>query len=93
MTEPRRLSSQPLARVREKARYTKEESYKPRIFIPPLVSMSDFLQQTGGHTMFTYEKSIFINRPQQEVFDFLYNPANDPQWRSSVESAEWSVRR
>ncbi len=39
--------------------------------------------------MFTYEKSIFIDRPQQEVFDFLSNPANDPQWRSSVESAEW----
>jgi carbon monoxide dehydrogenase subunit G len=40
--------------------------------------------------MFTYEISIFINRPQQEVFDFLSNPANDLQWRSSVESAEWT---
>ena len=40
--------------------------------------------------MFTFEKSIFINRPQQEVFDFSSNPANDPQWRSSAESAEWT---
>ncbi len=40
--------------------------------------------------MFTYEKSIFIDRPQQEVWDFVSNPLNDPQWRSSLESAEWT---
>ena len=40
--------------------------------------------------MITFEKSIFINRPQQEVFDFVSNPGNDPQWRSSAESAEWT---
>ena len=40
--------------------------------------------------MIAFEKSIFINRPQQEVFDFVSNPANDPQWRSGAESAEWT---
>lgn len=39
--------------------------------------------------MYTFEKSIFINRPQQEVFDFVTNPANATQWESTTESAEW----
>ena len=41
--------------------------------------------------MYTFEKSIFINRPQQEVFDFVTNPANATQWESSTESAEWTT--
>lgn len=40
--------------------------------------------------MITYEKSIFINRPQQEVWDFVSNPANNTQWQSSTEAAEWT---
>ena len=40
--------------------------------------------------MYTFESSLFINRPPQEVFDFLTNPANDPQWRSSAVSGEWT---
>ncbi|MCH7611644.1 MAG: SRPBCC family protein [Chloroflexi bacterium] len=40
--------------------------------------------------MFTFEKSIFINRPQQEVFDFVTDPANDAQWQGSTEVAEWT---
>ena len=40
--------------------------------------------------MFTYEKSLFINRPQQEVFDFVSNPANNTQWQSTTEAAEWT---
>ena len=40
--------------------------------------------------MYTFEKSIFINRPPQEIFDFITNPANDAQWRSSSLSAEWT---
>jgi uncharacterized membrane protein len=39
--------------------------------------------------MYTYTKSIFIDRPQQEVFDFVTNPANHPQWSSATESAKW----
>jgi carbon monoxide dehydrogenase subunit G len=31
----------------------------------------------------------FINRPQQEVWDFISNPANLSQWASTTESAEW----
>jgi len=41
--------------------------------------------------MYTFEKSIFINRPQQEVFDFVTNPANAAQWESTTESAEWTT--
>ena len=40
--------------------------------------------------MITYEISIFINRPQQEVWDFITNPANNIQWQSSTASAEWT---
>ena len=40
--------------------------------------------------MFTFEHSIFINRPQEEIFDFVSDPANDPQWRPAVELSEWS---
>ena len=34
--------------------------------------------------------SVFINRSQQDVFDFLSNPANLPKWSSAFESAEWT---
>ena len=27
---------------------------------------------------------IVINRPPDDVFEFLANPENDPQWRSGV---------
>ena len=38
--------------------------------------------------MFKYEKSILINRPQQEVFDFVTNLVNDSKWQNSVESVK-----
>ena len=38
--------------------------------------------------MFKIEKSVFINRPQQEVFDFVTDLSNDPKWQSSIESVE-----
>jgi uncharacterized membrane protein len=38
--------------------------------------------------MFKFEKSITINRPQQEVFDFVMNLENDPKWQDSIESAK-----
>jgi hypothetical protein len=34
--------------------------------------------------------SVFINRSQQDVFDFLSNPANLSKWNSVMESAEWA---
>ena len=40
--------------------------------------------------MYTFESSIFINRPPQDVFDFMNNPANSPQWQSGTQSAEWT---
>ena len=39
--------------------------------------------------MITFKKYIFINRPKQEVFDFVSNPTNASKWRSTIESAEW----
>jgi uncharacterized membrane protein len=40
--------------------------------------------------MYIFEKTIFINYPQQELFDFLTDPTNDPKWRSTAVSAEWT---
>jgi len=40
--------------------------------------------------MYKFEKNVFINRPQQEVFDFVTNLANDTQWQSGVELSEWT---
>ena len=38
--------------------------------------------------MFKFEKSIVINRPRQEVFDFVMNLENDPKWQNSIESVK-----
>jgi len=38
--------------------------------------------------MIKFEKSIFINRPQQEVFDYVTDLGNDPKWQSAIESVE-----
>lgn len=40
--------------------------------------------------MYTFEKTITINRPQQEVFDYLTDPANDGKWRKTSVSSEWT---
>jgi carbon monoxide dehydrogenase subunit G len=40
--------------------------------------------------MAMHKTSIFINRPPQEVWDFVTNPANNSQWASNNESAEWT---
>ncbi len=40
--------------------------------------------------MFALENIGNINRPQQEVFDFLSNPANTAQWSSTTKAAEWT---
>jgi carbon monoxide dehydrogenase subunit G len=40
--------------------------------------------------MYKFTKSIFINRPQQDVFDFLSNPVNLTKWQPAVELAEWT---
>ena len=39
--------------------------------------------------MITFKKHIFINRPKQEVFDFVSDPANAAKWRGTIQSAEW----
>ena len=38
--------------------------------------------------MFIVEKSAFINRPVDEVFDFASNPANGTQWREDLINEE-----
>jgi len=40
--------------------------------------------------MAKFTATIFINRPPQEVFDFVTDPANSAKWQSGTESAEWS---
>ena len=40
--------------------------------------------------MFTIGKSIVINRPQQEVFEFASDPAHAHQWLQVIKSKEWS---
>ena len=39
--------------------------------------------------MHKFTLSVFINRSQQDVFDFLSDPVNLPKWDSDFESAEW----
>jgi uncharacterized protein YndB with AHSA1/START domain len=34
--------------------------------------------------------SVFINRSQQDVFDFLSDPANLSKWNSNFAAAEWT---
>jgi len=34
--------------------------------------------------------NVLINRPQQDVFDFLSDPANLSKWNSNFASAEWT---
>jgi uncharacterized protein YndB with AHSA1/START domain len=40
--------------------------------------------------MISFEKRINIDRPPQEVFDYMSDPANDAEWRSGSRVAEWS---
>jgi hypothetical protein len=40
--------------------------------------------------MITFVKTVHIDRPKQEVFDFVSNPANDAQWRKGSRGAQWS---
>jgi carbon monoxide dehydrogenase subunit G len=40
--------------------------------------------------MITVEKTIFINRPQQAVFDYESDPANAHKWQSNFMSVEWT---
>ena len=40
--------------------------------------------------MITYETSIFINRPPQEVWPYISNPVKYSQWQSGADSAEWT---
>ena len=39
--------------------------------------------------MLVLEKTIVINCPQKEVFDFVSDPANAHKWQSVVKSKEW----
>ncbi len=40
--------------------------------------------------MFAFETSTYIDRPPQEVFDFVTTPANNPRWQRGVELFEWT---
>ena len=40
--------------------------------------------------MAEFTVTTFIDRPPQEVFDYVTNPANASKWQSSTQSSEWS---
>ena len=40
--------------------------------------------------MYRFEKSIFINRPQKEVFEYATDPTRNAEWQSQTVSAEWA---
>jgi uncharacterized protein YndB with AHSA1/START domain len=40
--------------------------------------------------MFETKNSIFINRPPQDVFNVITDPAKQSLWQSMTESAEWT---
>jgi carbon monoxide dehydrogenase subunit G len=44
----------------------------------------------GEHPVYKIEKSILINRPQQEVFDYITDPAKSAEWQSGVSSGGWT---
>ena len=43
--------------------------------------------------MITVEKSIFINRSQAEVFDFVSDPNNSPKWQKQFLSIGWKSEK
>ena len=40
--------------------------------------------------MLRFEKRVMIDRPREEVFTFVSNPATDPLYRKGAAFAEWS---
>ena len=40
--------------------------------------------------MFETKNSIFINRPPQDVFNIITDPAKQSLWQNMPERAEWS---
>ena len=40
--------------------------------------------------MYTFEKNVLINLSQQEVFDYVTDPANEKKWRKGSVSGEWT---
>ena len=40
--------------------------------------------------MYKFTKRVFVNRSQQDVFDFMSDPAHLNQWQPTIESAAWT---
>ena len=40
--------------------------------------------------MFKTRISVSIDRTQEDVFDYVTDPANDAEWQSSVQSSQWA---
>ena len=41
--------------------------------------------------MYKFESSLIIDRPLQEVFEYVTDPTNNSAWQSGTESAEWTA--
>jgi uncharacterized protein YndB with AHSA1/START domain len=42
--------------------------------------------------MVRFEQSVVINRPSEQVFEFLASPENDPQWSSASDQMRKTSR-
>ncbi len=44
---------------------------------------------TSGEAWNSFQSSIAIARPPEDVWTFLYDVSNDTRWRTGVTSARW----
>ena len=40
--------------------------------------------------MYKFESSVYINRPVQEVFNYVTDPTHFPDWQSGTETSSWT---
>jgi carbon monoxide dehydrogenase subunit G len=54
------------------------------------VTVTSGIAAKGQYTMGQFSVSVLINRSQQDVFDFLSDPAIKHKWMPMLESAAWT---
>jgi uncharacterized protein YndB with AHSA1/START domain len=71
--------------------WSKEEKTKFVRYQPSMrLDLKRNLFNERRYTMSTFTVTTMINRPVQEVFDFMTNPANSTKWQNGTESAKWA---
>jgi carbon monoxide dehydrogenase subunit G len=61
-----------------------------RVILVLIIKSKRCSQIIDGYFMYSFEKSIFINQPQKEVFDYATDPTRNAEWQSQTVSAEWA---